>query len=52
LHTLEISFTTARLPLKTGSLVYINNEVFKKVSYDKTYTQFAGHYTIQSLETW
>ena len=26
-----------------------NNEVFKIVSYDKAYTQFAGHYTIQSV---
>jgi len=25
--------------------------VFKIVSYDKPYTQFAGHYTIKSLET-
>jgi hypothetical protein len=25
--------------------------VFTIVSYDKPYTQFAGHYTIQSLET-
>jgi len=33
------------------SLVQLNSEVFKIVSYDKPYTQFAGHYTIQSLET-
>ena len=26
-----------------------NNEVFKIVSYDKAYTQFAGHYPIQSV---
>jgi len=37
--------------VKIGSLVKLNNEVFKIVSYDKPYTQFAGHYTIQSLET-
>jgi hypothetical protein len=34
-----------------GSLVQHNNKVFTIVSYDKPYTQFAGHYTIQSLET-
>jgi hypothetical protein len=45
---LEISYRTARLPLKTGSLVQLNNDVFKIVSYDKPYTQFLGHYTIQS----
>jgi len=32
------------------SLVQLNSEVFKIVSYDKPYTQFAGHYTIKSLE--
>jgi hypothetical protein len=32
-------------------LVYINNEVFIILSYDKPYTLFAGNYTIQSLET-
>ena len=31
-------------------LVQLNNVVFKIVSFDKPYTQFAGHYTIQSLE--
>jgi hypothetical protein len=34
-----------------GSLVQLINEVFKIVRYDKPYTQFAGHYTIQSIET-
>ena len=35
-------------PLKIDSLVQLNNEVFKIVSYDKPYTQFAGYCTIQS----
>ena len=41
---------TAPSPLKIGSLVQLNNVVFKIVSFDKPYTQFAGHYTVQSLE--
>ena len=46
-----LSTTTTPSSLKIGSLIQLNNEVFKIVNSDKSYTQFAGHYTIQSLET-
>jgi hypothetical protein len=36
--------------VKMGSLVQLNNEVFKIVRYDKPYTQFPGYYTIPSIE--
>ena len=46
-----MSTTIAPSPLKIGSLVHINNKVLKIISYGKPSTQFAGHYTIQWLET-
>jgi hypothetical protein len=37
------------VPISTTVNRQFNNEVFKIVSYDKAYTQFAGHYPIQSV---
>jgi hypothetical protein len=34
-----------------GTLVEIEGESFKIVNYEKPYEHFAGHYTIQSLQT-
>ena len=51
LRTKHVVYEYGPSPLKIDSLVQLNNELFKIVSYDKPYTQFAGHYTIQSLET-
>ena len=37
--------------IKIGSFVTIEGETFKIVNYEKPYEHFAGHYTIQSLQS-
>ena len=36
---------------KMSAVVDIEGEIFKIVNYEKPYEHFAGHYTIQSLQT-
>ena len=47
----KMSAVPVSAQFQIGTLIEIEGESFKIVNYEKPYEHFAGHYTIQSLQT-